>query len=361
MLFREYILSANNVHREFVEFLEQADPSVLVLFNGMFFPEATVKWTARRRGLRVLSHEVGFKANSAFFTDGEATAYPIDIPEGFQLTQAQEAKLDKYLEQRFQGQFIMAGIRFWPEMHGLEKLFVERAEKFRQLVPIFTNVVFDTSQPHSNVLYPHMFAWLDQTLELIQSHPDTLFILRAHPDEMRKGKESQESVRQWMEKNRVLSLPNVSFFDSNQPVSSYELIQRAKFVMVYNSTIGLEASIMGAAVLCAGKARFTQYPTVFFPQTAEAYRRQAEAFLDSTDPITAPTGHRQNARKFLYYQLYKTSLPFDKFLEEDGIWPGFVHLKPFSWEDLQVENSETIRVIVEGIRDRKPFLLEDNT
>ena len=49
--------------------------------------------------------------------------------------------------------------------------------------------------------------------------------------------------------------------------------------MVYNSTIGLEASILGAAVLCAGKARFTQYPTVFFPQTADAVQRRMEEFL----------------------------------------------------------------------------------
>jgi hypothetical protein len=35
--------------------------------------------------------------------------------------------------------------------------------------------------------------------------------------------------------------------------------------MIYNSTIGMEAAIMGAPVLCAGKARFTQLDTVFFP------------------------------------------------------------------------------------------------
>ncbi len=31
---------------------------------------------------------------------------------------------------------------------------------------------------------------------------------------------------------------------------------------------------MGAAVLCAGKARFTQYPTVFFPQSVEDVRQK---------------------------------------------------------------------------------------
>jgi len=51
--------------------------------------------------------------------------------------------------------------------------------------------------------------------------------------------------------------------------------------MIYNSTIGLEASIMGTPVLCAGKARFTQLPTVFFPLTQDAFREKAEIFLNA--------------------------------------------------------------------------------
>ena len=50
-----------------------------------------------------------------------------------------------------------------------------------------------------------------------------------------------------------------------QFISSYELIAHAKFVMVYNSTVGLESSVLGKPVLCAGKARYTQIPTVFLP------------------------------------------------------------------------------------------------
>ena len=62
--------------------------------------------------------------------------------------------------------------------------------------------------------------------------------------------------------------------------------------MVYNSTIGLEASLIGAPVLCGGRARFTQLPTVFFPQTPEAFRRQAEDFL-AAEKVVASAGAPQ--------------------------------------------------------------------
>ena len=353
-LLREYILSAYNVAQEFSNFLDQVKPGVALIFNGILFPEATGRWVAQARGLRVVTYEVGFQHFSAFFTDGEATAYPIRIPEDFDLTPQQNAQLDEYLEKRFQGQFTMAGIQFWPEMRGLDKPFLEKASQFKQIVPIFTNVVYDTSQLHANKVFPHMFAWLDLIIELIQSHSETLFIIRAHPDEMRPGtaKQSQESVREWVRNHNIDSLPNVIFIDSQEYLSSYELIQRAKFVMVYNSSIGIEASLMGVAVLCGGRARYTQYPIVFFPETPQAYKAMASKFL-FTEKIEIPREFRLNARRFLYFQLFRASLSFEHYLQE-GLRKGYVHLQPFSWNDLLPDNSLTMQLLIEGLNSNTP-------
>lgn len=358
-LFRQYILSAWSVYWQFDALLEASKPRAVVVFNGQFYPEATARWAARRRGLTVISHEVGLRPYTAFFTPGEATAYPIDIPASFQLSTEQNARLDAYLEKRFQGNFSMAGVRFWPEMRPLGDAFWQRARKFKQIVPVFTNVIFDTSQGHANTLYEHMFAWLDDMLATARAHPETFFVIRAHPDETRTGKESRESVADWARQNRVSELTNVLFVDAGEYFSSYELIQKSKFVMVYNSTIGLEASLLGAPVLCAGRARFTQLPTVFFPDSAEEYRQQAEKLL-SAESIEVPPAFRENARRFLYYQLFRTSLPFNDFILEDGVWRGYVTLKSFSWQALLPDHSETMRVIVDGITKGEPFLVREN-
>ncbi len=357
-LLRQYILSAWSLIGQFDALLERVDPLAVVVFNGMFYPEAAARFAARRRGLRVISHEVGLQPYSGYFTSGDATAYPIDIPDSFEMTGAQDRRLDEYLEQRFQGNFSMAGVRFWPEMRPLSPEFWERAGRFEQIVPVFSNVIFDTSQGHANVVFPHMFAWLDQVLEILRAHPETYFVLRAHPDESRPGKQSQESVADWVERNRVAELPNVLFVGPDEYISSYELIQKSKFVMVYNSTIGLEASLLGAAVLCGGKARFTQLPTVFFPPTPEAYRQTTEEFLRA-ERIEIPAEFRRNGRRFLYYQLFRTSLPFGDYLREDGFWKGYVALKDFPLQALLPENSPTLRAVIDGILHDQPFLLED--
>jgi hypothetical protein len=356
-LYREYILSAYRVAYEFSTFLDTTDPQAVILFNGQFFPEAMARWVSMQRGIRTITHEVGLQAFSAFFTTGEATAYPLHVPDSFELSEAQANRLDAYLSSRFQGQFSMAGVRFWSEMKVLDQAFLQHASTFKQIVPVFTNVIFDTSQPHSNVVFPHMFIWLDLVLEIARDHPDTLFIIRAHPDESRPGKTSQESVSQWVAQNQADSLPNLKFVDSDQSLSSYELIQRSKFVMMYNSTIGLEASIMGVPVLCAGRARFTQLPTVFFPATPQEYRQQADVFL-TAEKISIPPEFQRNARRFLYYQLFRSSLPFGDFLQEDGIWPGFVSLKNFSPQALSPSTSPAIKAILNGILQNGDFLLD---
>jgi hypothetical protein len=348
-LLREYILSAYNVAQEFSSFLDQVKPAAAVIFNGMMYPEATARWVAQARGLRVITYEVGFQRFSAFFTEGEATAYPITIPPEFELNEQQNSRLDEYLQKRFQGQFTMAGIRFWPEMRGLDKAFVQKAANFRQIVPVFTNVVYDTSQVHANTIFPHMFAWLDGILEIIRQHPETLFVIRAHPDEMRPGtaKQSRESVRSWVMQTKADKLPNVVFIDSREYVSSYELIQRSKFVMVYNSSIGLEAALMGSPVLSGGRARYTQYPMVFLPETPQNHQEIAEKFLKD-EGVDVPEEFKRNARRFLYYQLFRSSLSFEEFLQ-DGYRKGYVKLRPFSWQSLLPDHSTTIQTLLRGI------------
>ena len=361
-LLREYILSAYSLAGKFSDFVRATQPSAAVIFNGILYPEATARWVTRQLGIRSVAFEVGFQPYSVFFTDGEPTAYPIHIPDDFELTDDKNALLDAQLERRFQGKFTMAGIRFWPEMRGLDQSFLERVAQFRQLTPIFTNVVYDSSQVHANTLFSNMFDWLDLLLVIIQRHPETLFVVRAHPDEKRpvSNKISNESVHDWIYRQKVNELPNVVFIEPDEFISSYELIQRSKFVLVYNSSIGLEASLMGMAVVCGGKARYTQVPTVFLPESPSDLERLVEKFLQA-EQIEIPDEFKRNARRFLYYQFYRVSLPMDEFLQE-GEKQGAVYLKPFSWQQLLPENCITGRIIRDGILENKPFILpEDQT
>ena len=354
-LARSYIQSAWGVFLEFSKLIDSIHPQAVVVFNGMFYPEAAARYSAQLKKVPVYSHEVGMLPYSAFFTDKEATAYPVEMDDEFQLSRDQEMRLDEYLKNRFKGKFQTAGIKFWPKMQSFSSDLLEKTKKYSAVVPIFTNVIFDTSQSHANTIFEHMFAWLNLVVEEVKRHPEILFVIRAHPDEIRPGKESRESVSEWVAKSGVREMSNVVFIPPDEFISSYELIKRSKFVMVYNSTVGLEASIMGKPVLCGGKARYTQVPTVYFPESTEAYRKLLKEFLES-DAVEQPGIFTKNARRVLYAQLFRASLPFDQFLEDDGLWQGYVRLKKFSPNLLKQGQSEAIDVVLNGIIKSQPFI-----
>ncbi len=358
-LFMKYVRSAYSLALQFEALIQETQPQTVVVFNGMQYPEATARWVARKYGIRAISHEVGIRPFSAYFTEGDATAYDLDIPTDFQLNEAQNQRLDDYLSKRFKGDFHMAGVKFWPEMSDLSPEFQQKAAKFKQVVPIFTNVIFDTSQPHANVVFEDMFTWLDSLLITARAHPETLFVIRAHPDEARVGKASEESVAEWAEARGLRKIPNLHFIPPKEYVNSYDLIRMAKFVLIYNSTIGLEASILGAAVLSAGKARFTASEVAWLPETKAAYQAKLDSLLDA-ETVEVPAHFKHNARRFLYWQLYRSSLSFEDFLKPDGVWAGYVTLKEFPLQALLPENSVTLQTIHDGILHGGDFMLKED-
>jgi hypothetical protein len=162
-------------------------------------------------------------------------------------------------------------------------------------------------------------------------------------------------VAEWVAANGADKFPNVVFINSDEYVSSYALVEKAHFVIVYNSSIGLEASIMGKPVLSGGAARYTQYPTVFLPKNAAEFRTTAQTFLD-TPRVEQPVEFVREARRVLYFQLFRTSLPFGDYLEPHGRM-GYVRLKGFDAGALRPAHSAAVRAIRDGLMDGKPFLV----
>ncbi len=157
----------------------------------------------------------------------------------------------------------------------------------------------------------------------------------------------------WYTRSPLLGQKNVLFFEPSDYVSSYQLIEAADLVLVYNSSIGLEASIMGAEVICAGRARFTQAGTVTMPESRESFTGAVRAAL--ADPARqAPAEHKRNARRFLYRELNDASLDLSEFLEPYPSMPGMVLFSDFEPERLRKDR--TLGRIREGITSGCSFV-----
>lgn len=359
-LMRKFVLSAINVAQNFSEYLLHETPRAVVVFNGISFPEAVVREIAMGKGIKVITHEVGLRPLTGFFSTGHATENRIAIPDTFQLDADQNAWLDAYLTKRFKGDFSMADVEYWPEIRDPDSVILEKIQAHKNLVTVFTNVIFDTSQMHANVLFEDLFDWLDTVFDVIEKNPDTLFIIRAHPDELRVGKDSKETVQEKVLARFTDSVENIIFIAPDEYVNSYELVQRSKFIMVYNSSIGLEGSLLRVPVLCAGQARYTHYPTVFFPNTRHEYQQRLTEFLTDAE-IELPQIFYDEARRFLFYHLNFASLDFSRFIEQQSSDRGQVLLKEFSIADLDPINSPEMKILQNGILADGRLLFSERT
>ena len=355
-VFRMYLASAASLSVQFDALMEATVPRAVLVFNGVFYPEAVVREVARRRGLPVITHEVGLRPYSAFFSRADATFRELELDLDRALTAEEELELDRYIANRRAGRFTMAGIRFWPKMQPLPPGLINKMEEHDRTVSIFTNVIFDTSQIHANEIFPNMFAWLDELKPAIQRHPETLFVIRAHPDEDRPGKASRESVAHWFAASGLDGRSNVVFFEPSELIDSYELVSRSSAVLTYNSSIGLEAAIMGRPVLLAGRARFSSSQSVITPSNGADYARALEVLLAGSSE-EVPGGALDNARHFLYDELYRASLDLSEFLAPYPDAPGMVSLTKFEGD--RIESSKAIGVIVRGILEGRQFVNAD--
>lgn len=343
----EYIISAANLAEQFAKVLDRFQPLAVVLFNGILYPEATVMRITEARGIRVVTYEIGLGSASAFFSHGVATKYAIRVPAEFKMGFVEDKKLDSYLLQRFQGGFTRAGLRFWSKMKALPVELLQKIKDFRQVVVIFTNVVWDSSQVHSNTCFHNMFEWLDYTLREAAARPDTIFIVRAHPHDLRPRKPTKEPVSDWLRLKGYLKLHNLIFISPDSDISSYELISISKFSVVYNSTVGLEAAMRGKFTLFGGLTQHSWAGVSCGITSREDYQQKLQELLCAAQPVAVPPEWRFNARRFFYFSSFKASLDFLPYIEPLDT-PHFA-LKAFDVNALKPEHSAEMRVIVDGI------------
>ncbi len=128
--------------------------------------------------------------------------------------------------------------------------------------------LFTSSQDEFAALGPewHIQAWTDQwdAFEAVLDHlasPDTRFYLRVHPNFATKSHASFRRERARLEQLRSRH-PDVQIIWHDEKVNSYSLVNSTDAVVVWDSTIGLEASARGKPVWELAASYFDLYADV---------------------------------------------------------------------------------------------------
>lgn len=225
---------------------------------------------AQLRGIRVASFDSGGKGLITFAASGIA-AQLHDIPRA--VTMVKERP------------------NFSQELACIKKLAIEEIQRRQagkdrfayQVTPhgqslagdgenilIALNSSWDSAALGLHVVFENTTQWLLETVRWILSNTHSSVIVRQHPVERMAVGRSNDDYRNMLyqcfgDEERIC------FIAAADPVNSYELMKMVDAVIVYTSTIGVEATITGKPVITPSKSYYSNLGFVWNAQTQEEY------------------------------------------------------------------------------------------
>lgn len=359
-VYQAFLKSAVSVTDFCQRVLERNAYDVIYCLNGEFFPEAILHILARKRGIRVVTYERGYRPDTLFFQqDGPACKYVVErywekVRET-PLTPEENRRLDEYFAQRHQGVKGIGGLEFWPKIEEDEAAIrgVLSLDKDRPLATLFTNTTFDTMTQRMEVAFRDMFHWIETTIDYFNTNPAWQLVIRVHPSEIRDvGRESQEPVAEWI-KTTFPKLPyNIKVVPPDSALSSYTLMRLGRVGLIYTSLTGMEMALMGKPVIMVGKAHYRNKGFTYDTSSPEQYLTLLESCL--LEPKELKPLQLELARRYAHLFFFRAMIPFDLLSEPTR---GEVVLNFETLSDLLPGRNKGLDVICSGILSGEDFLL----
>ena len=132
-------------------------------------------------------------------------------------------------------------------------------------------------------------------------------VVRLHPNGLNKSRREKKREKEQIKSFKNL-FPGVKVYDPGEQINSYFLIQQADLVVVWNSTIGLEASHMGKSVVCLNAAEWDRSVPVLCVKSLQDLAKLEidQQILDFTLPAKFISGRMEMDSQLLsdFYSIY---------------------------------------------------------
>ena len=322
---RAFLAGTATIAAATARLLDDLEPDTIVLLNGRFFAHWTAIELARQRGIRIVTHERGLRADTVRFAEG-ARLHELasmrslwEVWGSVPLNGMEFKHATSILEERRLGKNF-SRLSFSPPEEDPGEVRARLGLDERPLVAVFNSSDDETAAfpERRRGAFPEPRDFLPAVLDLAQRRPDLQFVIRLHPNiaKERVGT-NQGALAHGLEIERNAP-ENLLVLHPNDPTSSYTVADLARVAMVYASTIGLEIAASGTPVLCMAQATYS-HTAVATPVDSPA---SLEAALDAAlaeDPDGETARRRaRTALRWVYRYFQHFAIPFDLVHEEPG-------------------------------------------
>jgi hypothetical protein len=193
----------------------------------------------------------------------------------------------------------------------------------RPVVLLAANVLGDSLTLGRNLFAASMTEWLTRTVQFFAGRPDVQFVIRVHPGEtlVPQARSMAQVARQ-----AVPSLPeHIHIIGAADKINTYDLIEIADLVLVYTTTVGMEAAMNGRPVVVCGKTHYRGRGFTLDPNTWEEYFATLEHALSDLPAHRLSEQQVEMAWNYAYRFFFEYPRPFPwrlmNFWDDLAIWP----------------------------------------
>jgi hypothetical protein len=341
--------------------LDRHRPEVVVMLNGLFAPEWIMLEAARRRGIRIVTWEVGYGPETFFFQHGRPNNmcdndyWPRfrDVP----LTDAENERLNDYMAEREGGGGYL--INYFPDLQdSVEDLCRQFGiDRSRRIALLFSNITWDSTVFERNTAFGGMAEWLEETIRYFSQRTDAQLVIRIHPAEKIISGASRDPVMALIRRTFPTLPANVVVVPPDSGASSYALMGLAECGLVYGSTTGLEMGARGIPVVVAGQIYYRGHGFTIDPSSPAEYLAALDDVL--ADRLPMPREVMKEAwRRYAYFAMFRSTLAIREVRYRHVGEP--VELTYSHLEDLDPGHDPDLDIICDGIISGTPFLAPDH-
>ena len=286
----------------------------IFMLSGIFFEQAIAVQLAERYGIPYVCYDYGFRNDHLRLTSN-GTSRNIHLDEWWLqyrnvgLSPTGGAALDRYLETR-KGPGDTR-LELWPTIESDRMSIIKKLglDPERPIVVLFPNKLGDTLHHGRQTVFQNMLDWVSETVKFISTVPECQLVIRVHPAETKGSWASNQPVEPALRELFPTLPSNVIVVPSENPISSYVLMEIATVGLTYISTTGLEMALMGKPVIVGANAPYAEKGFTYDPGTKEEYFRLLTLGLQ--DKLHVDQERIELARRFAYLYFFRLYTPFD--------------------------------------------------
>jgi hypothetical protein len=164
----------------------------------------------------------------------------------------------------------------------------DAGREFDGAVLIALNSSWDSAALGLHAIFDDNTQWIVETVRILLDHTDAPVIVRQHPAERLDFARTSDDYGALLQRH-FGTHPRLRFIAATEPVNSYALLDQVAAVVVYTSTIGIEAAAYGRPVVTPSNSYYSGLGFVWRAGSVEEYkdvlRRGAAGKLDVTDAM----------------------------------------------------------------------------